>query len=281
VEVYRDSALGLPPLTSTLAHRMMEQTKIYTALQGVRGQAAVDMKALEELLVRYSQLITEQKWIKETDINPLLASSTTLLALDARIVLYGPEVTEKDLPKLAIRPYPYQYTSTWQNRKGDDLLIRPIRPEDEPRIARFHESLSERTVYMRYLQQMKLNERVAHSRLSRICFIDYDREMVLVAECTDRPDCDIVGVARLSKLHGTNDARFAMIVSDEYQGQGLGSELLKRLIDAARDEGLSRIVAFVSPDNTGMIRLFEKLGFSITSEPDENNLLYTALDLQS
>ena len=279
VEVYKDTALALPPLNSVLARTMMRKTKIYKALKGVRGQDPIDLVALEELLVRYSQMITEQKWIKETDINPLLASPERLLALDARIVLFEPEVTEDKLPKLAIRPYPFQYTQAWTARNGEELLIRPIRPEDEPRVAEFHKTLSERTVYMRYLQEMKLNQRIAHSRLSRICFTDYDREIVLVAECTTEPDCAVVGVARLSKLHGTNEARFAMIVTDKYQGQGLGSELLQRLVGVARQEKLSRVVAFVSPDNKGMLRLFEKLNFSITTEPDENNLLHATLDL--
>lgn len=279
VEVYKDTSLALPPLNSVLARQMMRKTKIYKALKGVRGQDPIDLVALEELLVRYSQMITEQKWIKETDINPLLASPDRLLALDARIVLFEPDMTEDDLPKLAIRPYPYQYAQPWTTKSGEDLLIRPIRPEDEPRVANFHKSLSERTVYMRYLQEMKLNQRIAHSRLSRICFTDYDREIVLVAECGDDPDCDVVGVARLSKLHGSNEARFAMMVTDQYQGQGLGTEMLSRLIGVARDEKLGRIVAFVSPDNKGMMRLFEKLGFVITNEPDERNLLYATLEL--
>ncbi len=279
VEVYKDSALGLPPLTNTLARRMMEKTKIYTALQGVRGQPPVDIDALAELLVRYSQLITEQKWIKETDINPLLASPEHLIALDARIVLYDPEITEEQLPKLAIRPYPYQYVQPWQSNGGEQIMIRPIRPEDEPLIAKFHETLSERTVYLRYLQLMNLNQRIAHSRLSRICFNDYDREIALVAETTTGREPTILGVARLSKLHGTNEARFAMIITDAYQGKGLGSELLKRLIGIARDEKLSRLVALVSPDNTGMLRLLNKLGFQVSPEPDENNLLFASLEL--
>ncbi|GAB4574295.1 MAG: bifunctional acetate--CoA ligase family protein/GNAT family N-acetyltransferase [Anaerolineae bacterium] len=279
VEVYKDTALALPPLNSVLARQMMRKTRIYKALKGVRGQPPVDLVALEELLVRYSQMITEQKWIKETDINPLLASPEQLLALDARIVLFEPDVTEDQLPRLAIRPYPFQYAQPYATRSGEELLIRPIRPEDEPLVVEFHKSLSERTVYLRYLQQMNLNQRIAHDRLVRICFTDYDREIVLVAERNGGSNHAIVGVARLTRLHGTNDARFAMIVADEYQGQGLGAELLQRLIGVARDEKIERIVAFVSPDNKAMLRLFEKLNFAITEQPDENNLLYATLTL--
>lgn len=282
VEVFKDRALALPPLTSTLARRMMEQTKIYTALQGVRGKKPVDMKALEELLVRFSQLITEQKWIKELDINPLLANSERLLALDARVVLFDPDVKEEDLPKLAIRPYPYQYVQPWTSKDGTELIIRPIRPEDEPKVAQFHATLSERTVYMRYLQQMNVDQRTAHNRLSRICFNDYDREIALVAECKNAndPDCDqIMGIARLSKLRGANEARFAMIITDQFQGKGLGMEMLQRLIAIARDEKLERIVANMLPENTSMIHLFKRLGFTCTEQPDETGMLYASLAL--
>jgi acetyltransferase len=148
VEVYRDRALALPPLTTTLARRTMEQTRIFEALGGVRGRAPVDTAALEKLFVRFSQLVVEQPWIRELDINPLLASPEHLLALDARVVLHPPSTDEEDLPRTAIRPYPTQYV--WaEPRNGEPTTIRPIRPEDEPFMVRFHESLSEQSVYMR------------------------------------------------------------------------------------------------------------------------------------
>src|SRR4051794_33977072 len=156
VEVFKDRALALPPLNTTLARRMMESTKIFTALKGVRGRKPVDIAALEDLLVRFSQLVVEQPWIKELDINPLLASSDRLLALDARVVVYGSEMTEDKLPRLAIRPYPTQYTGTFKMKDGTVVNIRPIRPEDEPAVAKFHEKLSERTVQLRYFQPMNL-----------------------------------------------------------------------------------------------------------------------------
>jgi acetyltransferase len=282
VEVFKDRALALPPLTSTLARRMMERTKIYTALKGVRGRDSVDLEALDELLVRFSQLITEQKWIKELDINPLIASETQLLALDARVVLFDADTQEADLPKLAIRPYPYQYVRPWQANDGTDLIIRPIRPEDEPKVAQFHETLSERTVYLRYLQEMHVDQRTTHNRLSRICFNDYDRELALVAECQNQDDahCDqILGIARLSKLRGSNEARFAMVITDDFQGKGLGTEFLKRLVDIARDEQIDRIIANMSPENESMQNLVKQLGFTMTEEPDEAGMLYASLEL--
>ena len=137
VEVYRDRALALPPLNTTLAERMMEQTQIFQALKGVRGRKAVDLEALERLLVRFSQLVIEQPWISEIDINPLLASPDKLIALDARIVLHDPAKKDQ-LPKPAIRPYPTQYVSNWTMKDGTAVTIRPILPEDEPLMAEFH-----------------------------------------------------------------------------------------------------------------------------------------------
>ncbi|NEO27439.1 MAG: GNAT family N-acetyltransferase, partial [Kamptonema sp. SIO4C4] len=263
VEVFKDSALGLPPLNTTLARRMMEQTKIYQALQGVRGQDSVDIEALEKLLVRFSLLVAEQPWIKEMDINPLLASSEHLIALDARVVLH--EAETQTLPKPAISPYPLQYVQPWTLPDGKEIVIRPIRPEDEPLVRKFHEPLSQESVYLRYFHLMSLTSRVAHDRLSRLCFIDYDREIALVADYQDSEtgEHEILGIARLSQLHGLNEAEFAMIVSDRYQHQGLGTELLSRLINIGKKHGLSRISANILPENWPMQRVSEKVGFQL------------------
>jgi acetyltransferase len=172
VEVFKDRALALPPLNTVLARRMMEQTRIYTALKGIRGRKSVDLAALEQLLVRFSQLVVEQRWIQEIDINPLLVSPERLIVLDARVILHEPHITEDQLPKLAIRPYPTQYVSSWTLKDGTPILIRPIRPEDEPLMIKFHETLSERTVYFRYFYPMQLSQRIAHERLTHMCFID-------------------------------------------------------------------------------------------------------------
>ncbi|MFO5494909.1 MAG: acetate--CoA ligase alpha subunit, partial [Cuspidothrix sp.] len=217
VEIFQDSSIALPPLNTTLARRMMEQTKIYKALKGVRGRESINMAALEELLVVFSHLVVEQPWIKEIDINPLLAippspdHASGLIALDGRIVLHSPDVEKYQLPKLAIRPYPHQYVSNWTLRNGTPITIRPIRPEDEPLIVKFHKTLSEESVYLRYFHLVKLSHRIAHERLTRICFIDYDREMVLVAEHEnpETKETEILAVGRLSKLHGNNAAEFA------------------------------------------------------------------------
>src|SRR5262249_10567233 len=146
-----------------------------------------------------SELVVEQRWIKEIDINPLLASSDSLLALDARIVLHDPELPQQSLPSPPIRPYPSRYAVAWESKAALQVMIRPIRPEDEPLLAKFHETLSEQSVYMRYIQALKLSQRVAHERLARLCFIDYDREMALVAEKINGQTgaTEFMGIARL------------------------------------------------------------------------------------
>src|SRR5215472_1776668 len=225
VEVFKDRSLALPPLNSTLARRMMEQTKIYKALKGVRGRKPVDLVALEMLMVRFSALVAEQRWIKEIDINPLLASPDGLIALDARVVVHGPEVASiEDTPKMAIRPYPARYVSPWTTKDGTTVTIRPIRPEDEPAMVKFHRTLSERSVYLRYFHLMNLEQRTRHDRLMRTCFIDYDREMALVAERRnpETGESEILGVGRMTKVQWTNEAEVAVVVSDQMQGRGLG-----------------------------------------------------------
>jgi acetyltransferase len=270
VEVFKDRALGLPPLTTTLARRMMEQTKIYKALQGVRGREPVDLDRLEEIMVLFSQLVAEQRWIKEIDINPLLASSDELIALDARVMLYEPEIEEEDLPRLAIRPYPIQYIAPFTAEDDTDLVIRPIRPEDEPKMVDFHRSLSEQSVYLRYFRSFQFDQRVAHERLVRICFVDYDRDMVLVAErpAPDGEEDDIIGVGRLSKIYGTNDAEFALLINDDYQAKGIGTELLRRLLDIAREEGIDRVLAYLLQENRGMYQICKNLDFNFSREDD-------------
>ncbi|MGB8698210.1 MAG: bifunctional acetate--CoA ligase family protein/GNAT family N-acetyltransferase, partial [Thermosynechococcaceae cyanobacterium] len=273
VEVYQDRAIALPPLNTTLAQRMMEQTQIFKALKGVRGRAPVDLDALAKLLVQFSQLVVEQRWIKEIEINPLLVSANSqespFLALDARVILHDPSLTLEQLPKLAIRPYPIQYVGDWTMKDGSTIKIRPIRPEDEPLAVQFHQTLSEQSVYFRYFHLMKLSQRTAHERLMRLCFIDYDREMALVADYKnpDTGNHEMIAVGRLSKLHGVNEAEFSLLVSDRYQRQGLGTELLRRLLDVARDEKLTSVSAQILPENTVMQRVCEKVGFTLKRSP--------------
>ncbi|MDZ4768335.1 MAG: bifunctional acetate--CoA ligase family protein/GNAT family N-acetyltransferase [Chloroflexota bacterium] len=286
VEVFKDSTLGLPPLNTTLARRMIEETKIATALKGVRGRPPVDMAALEQIMVRFSQLVVEQPWIAEMDINPLLTSHERMIALDARVVLHPNDIPDDKLPRPAIRPYPTQYVSDWTLRDGTHVTIRPIRPEDEPLMVQFHEGLSERTVFYRYLQAMNLSERTAHERLSRLSFIDYDREIALVVVRRDdstKGEPQIAAVGRIAKLRTASpgmkpQAEYAILVADQYQHQGIGKELLTRLIAIARDEKVSMIYGMVYEQNVEAIHLAEKFGFT-ASKSEREQIVRVELEL--
>jgi acetyltransferase len=271
VEIFQDRELALPPLNTTLARRMMERTRIFKALAGAHGRQPADLAALDELLVRFSQIVIEQRWIREIDINPLLVSPDRLLALDARIVLHDLQVRETDLPKSAIRPYPIQYAGSWSASGGQSFTLRPIRPDDEPMMIAFHRNLSEQSVHLRYFGTMSLSQRTSHERLTRMCFIDYDRQIALVAIHRD-PETShdqIVGVGRLIKRHDSRDGEAAILVSDPFQGKGLGTELVKRLLTIASQEGIRRVVAEMLPENHVMQQVCRELGFHLRHRPGE------------
>ena len=265
VEVFHDTVLALPPLNSTLARRLIERTRISKALKGIRGKAAIDLAQLADLLVRFSVLVVEQPSISELDLNPVLASADQLIALDARIVLHSSKVTEVQIPRPSIRPYPSEYLFHGKLKDGREIVLRPIRPEDEPLMVEFHRRLSGQSVYQRYFAPLKLDERIAHDRLSRLCFIDYDREMALVVQAA--PDSglgsDIMAVGRLSRAYGSPEGEFALTVSDRWQGQGLGGQLLERLVQIAKAEGLTCLRATILSDNQKMLGVARKAGFKI------------------
>jgi acetyltransferase len=272
VEVFKDRALALPPLNATLARRVIEETRVFAALKGVRGRGPADLAALDQLLVRFSQLVAEQRWIKEIDINPLVTSASGLIALDARMVLHSAEAREDELPRPGIRPYPSQYVARCRLRDNTIAILRPIRPEDEPLMIEFHKTLSEQSVRFRYFSLLKLETRIAHERLTRICFNDYDREIALVIDYKNPQTArhEILGVGRLSKLHGLDEAEWAIIISDQWQGHGLGTKLLRLLVEIGRKEKLSRIFAHILPDNSVMQYVSKKVGFKLHFDSKED-----------
>lgn len=263
VEALQDRALGLPPLNSTLARRLMEQTRIFHALVDADGRPRVDLAAVEQTLVRFSHLVAQQRWIREIEINPLLATADGVVALDARVILHDAERRELTLPVPAIRPYPQEYAVESALRDGTPVAIRPIRPEDEPAMVKFHADLSERSVYFRYLGHQSLAQRTEHGRLARLCFIDYDREMALVAvrEGPGRPE--ILGVGRLCRIPGTDHAEFAVVVGDRWQRRGLGTMLLQNLVAVGRREGLTKIAGTILRENREMQHVCERAGFKL------------------
>lgn len=225
----------------------------------------------------FSKLIVEQKWIKEFDINPLLSSPEKLVALDARIILHNPDSTEEELSHSSIRPHQIQYIQEWKLRDGSPVMIRPIRPEDEPLLVQFHKELSQETVRQRYLKAFHYDELVTHERLSRICFNDYDKEIALVVEKTDGKKKEILGVGRVTKIGGTKDAKFALIVKDSWQNHGIGAQLMRLILEIAKNEKLEHIVAYLLEENHQMQTMCKKFGFTI--KPVKDNLLFAELKI--
>jgi acetyltransferase len=273
VEVYGDRSLGLPPLNTTLAQRLMEQTRIYSALKGARGNKPVNLAKLEELLVRFSRLVIEQPWIKEVDINPLLATPEHVLALDARVVLHDPTLSAARLPRPAIRPYPAHYIREW-NLDGSPVIIRPIRPEDEPLMVRFHETLSERSVYLRYFFSLSLSARVEHERLVRICFAGYDRGFALVADRLnpETGEHEILGVGRFTAINAV-EAEVAVLVTDRWQRRGVGTELLTSVAHVARSENFQRLSGEILRENVATQAVFKKVGFTLKAMDDPASVM--------
>jgi acetyltransferase len=229
------------------------------------------LAALEDVIVRFSQLVAELRAIKEIDVNPLLVSPGEILALDARVILHDAAVTESQLPPLAIRPYPQHYGTVYTLADRTPILVRAIRPEDEPMMVRFHGTLSDESVYFRYFTHVTLEQRISHARLARLCFIDYDREIALVAVQAEPLGGvnAIIGVARLCKPHGAGDAEFAVVVSDGCQRRGVGTRLLRKLLEVAREEHVTRIRGVILHENHAMRRLCQRVGFDVHQRPDE------------
>lgn len=265
VEVYKDRALGLPPLNANLARRLMSRTKIYEALQGVRGRGAIDLAKLEQILIAFSELVISHPHIAECDINPLLASSNNLIALDARIVL-----SKEPVSKPVIRPYPAQYIT-----KFGDITLRPVRPEDEPLFEAFHRSLSKETVRARYFKEMTLEERTNHERMIRICHTDYDREILL---CAIRQG-EILGVVRLHKVPLTDTGGLNLIVIDKMQKKGLGSKLLEEAILIAKQEGVKQLQLQILSDNVAMRKMLERAGFTLKPSAKTETIVNAILNL--
>jgi len=266
-EVFTDYSLGLPPLNFTLAKRMMQETKIYKALKGFRGKKAVNKQELMAVLVKFSKLIASFSEISECDINPLLVSEDKIIALDARIVLFDESVKKENLPKLAIRPYPHYYIKNERMKDNTPVKIRPIRPEDEYLMVKFFQDVSKKSVFNRYLKVVHYDELITKERLIRICFNDYDREIALVVVLQREGfEKEIIGVGRLTKIAGTDDAMFALMIQDTYHHQGLGTKLLEMLIDIAKNEKVHTVIAHLRPENNEMQAICIKLGFNLIKD---------------
>jgi acetyltransferase len=279
-DVCGDAVVGLPPLNATLARRVLEKSGFYRGL--LRAHQASSLPALEQVLVRFSYIASEQPLVKAFSLELEIASLTDVFAVGSQCELYSPEVVQTGIPRPAIRPYPVQYVSSWRMKNGTMVTLRPIRAEDEPLMVKFHESLSDRSVYLRYFQRVKLRTRTSHERLSRVCFLDYDRELALLAELREQESNPgrIIGVATLTKSPRTHDGEVAVVIDDDFQGQGLGKELIRQLVGFAADEGLQRVVATTLPENLAMAGVFDRLGFMVVTDFDEG-LVTARMELKS
>jgi len=276
VEIYKDRALALPPLTINLAKKLIKRTKIYEALKGVRGLKAVNLEHLEKIIVSFTDLIARCPEIKECDINPLLVSSDQIIALDVRIILH--EKSEK-YPKLAIRPYPSHYVTDAKLKDETEIVIRPIYPEDEALVMQFYKDISQNSLRQSYLKDLHYDELIAHERLIRICYIDYDREITLVVELKhEKNKREILAIARFSKLANSNDAAYSLLVKDKWHKKGIGKLLLKHIINIAKEEKIDNLFSQMFEDNIEMINLCEKLGFSF-EKLNKSNILVSKLKI--
>jgi acetyltransferase len=264
VEVFKDSSIGLPPLNMALSKHIIEETKVYKLLQGFRGMPEIDVKAIQFLLFKFAYLVMDCPQIREIDINPLVVDEAGGIILDAYVVLdreFKPD-PRRPYAHLVISPYPKQYVRTYALSNGKEVLLRPIRPEDEPlekeMIARF----SRQTQYFRYFGYLS---QISKDLLKRSTQIDYDREIAIVAEIAEEGRASIIGEVRLLAEANNEMAEFAIAVADPWQGLGLGNEFTDYVIEIARERGIGRIYANVLKANRVMVHMFRSRGFELKS----------------
>jgi acetyltransferase len=267
VELFKDFAIGIPPLNQTLVRRLMEETKVYTLLKGYRNVPPANIKLLEEIMVRFSQMLVDFPQLKEVDINPLFINEREAFAFDARIVIDKQRVFSKLEPHqhLVITPYPKKYETIWKMRDGRTVILRPIKPEDEPLWLEMFQNFSEESIRYRFFQIIK---DTPHETRVRYTNIDYDREIAIVPELTEEGRKRILGVTRVSIEPDGKAGEIAFIVGDAWQGLGLGTKMVDYVIEICKDMRLERIYAIMLSDNYRAISLMKKMGFTI-EYPDD------------
>lgn len=266
-EALGDFSVGLPPLNQVLSRRMMEETRIFRSMsKSPRGVHAPDFEEIEELLTTLSNMVVDFPEIAEIDINPLVVAGGKAYAVDARIVIDESVLAGMpDKPHLVITPYPTRYVEPWRLNDGTEVILRPIKSEDEPMIGEMLATVSEQTLRFRFFGNIP---RFDHDRLVRFTNIDYDREMAIVAELTEGGKKRLIGVARLTGDPERGSAEFAALIHDQFQGKGLGFKLTDRIIGIAQDKGFREIDGYISCENTRMLKVSEELGFTRVSTED-------------
>ena len=262
-EMFKDRALGLPPMNRLLAHRLMQETKVYKLLKGYRNRQPADMEQLEEIIIRLSQLLIDQPDISELDMNPVLIKDGKPVAVDARILVSTIGVPS---PKhLVISPYPEEYESHEMVKEKFDIFVRPVKPEDAPLFRDLFSILSPKSIYFRFFAPVK---ELKPEMLARFTQIDYDREIALVA-IEENADSDrLLGVARIIGEPDGKNGEFAVVVGDPWHGKGIGALLLKKCLDIAKSRGFETIMGCVLKENKNMLALGKKLGFKVEEHSD-------------
>ena len=276
VEVFKDFAIGLPPLNMALSLNLIKETKIYKLLKGYRNMPGVDIQSIQYLLYKFAYLVADFPKIKELDINPFAVDKTGGVVLDAKVLLDKKMIGKKIKPysHLVISPYPKEYIYDFKLKSGKDVVIRPIRPEDEPMEAEMFSTFSKETERHRFFQQIK---EITHELLQSFTQIDYDREIALIAEITEKKKKKMIGVVRLITDPLDNTAEFAIVVGDPWQFKGLGNEFTRLILNIAKERGVKKIYAKYFNDNKIMENIFKKYNFKI-SEIDKK-INYAELDL--
>ncbi len=279
IELIGDRAMELPPLNQFLARRLIERSRVAQTLGAWRGASSVDWSALEQVLLRVSEMACALPQLREMDINPLIVDAQGTVAVDARIVVS--EVSSSGASAqgayghLAIMPYPARLEQTWPLRGGGDYLVRPIRPDDAQMLQQLVRNLSPESRYMRFASRLT---ELTPSMLARFTLMDYDRDMALVAvqrtRSTDEDGAEhwserLLGVSRYAINPDPSSCEFALLVADEFAGQGLGARLMYSIMDVARERGLAEIQGLVLAENSKMLKLMRRLGFSVRAYPEE------------
>ena len=266
VHVARDFSIGLPPLNQALARKLLEETAVYKMIQGYGLKPPADLRQLEEIIVSFSNLIVDFPEIAEMDINPLAISNGKASVLASRIIVDPEGFDHRSLyPHLVITPYPTRYVTSWRLPDGEEILLRPVKPEDEPLVSEMLEDLSPETLKERFFQIIKS---ITHDMLIRLCNIDYDREMTLVTEVRRGSKRKLIGMGGLMIEPDFKHGEFAIVIHDQYQGKGIGYKLLDVLIGIAQERNLEEFYGIVLTDNRKMLRLCQKLGFVLHALPD-------------
>jgi acetyltransferase len=281
IELINDRAMELPPLNQFLARRLIDRSRVAETLGEWRGNSAADIDALEQILLRVSEMVCELPQLREMDINPIIVDEHGAVAVDARIVIdhvsQGGSSRNDNYHHLSILPYPAHYQQLWPMRGGGEYTVRPIQPDDAQMLQALVASLSKESRYFRFVSSMT---ELPPSMLARFTLIDYDREMALVAvhkERTANAEGEmvekerIIGVSRYITNPDKTSCEFTLVVADDFSGKGLGSRLMQSIMDVARDKGLSEIDGLVLTNNPGMLKLMRSLGFTVklfAEDPD-------------